>query len=171
MKRYLLTLLAVTVGIWLLWLRSSSEIPLSPLACVDNKPISRLMSVDSESPGRNRGIVLRCSHPTYPSIVADPFPRPLPVGRKSIFSPSYEREGEKTWDSYSKYGRSCRLSPIDTNERNFLHTLVRKRPLGLSRSKQCRITDCASAAAEAAPPTQCLPLSRRGRRLPAASAS
>ena len=91
------------------------------------------MSVDSKSPGRNRGIVLRCSHPTYLSIVADPFPRPLPVGRISISSPSYEREWEKTWDSYSKHGRSCRLSPIDTNERDFLHTLVRKRPLGLSR--------------------------------------
>lgn len=48
-------------------------------------------------------------------------------------SPSYEREWEKTWDRYSKHGRSCRLSPIDTNERDFLHTLVRKRPLGLSR--------------------------------------
>ncbi|MFQ6006662.1 MAG: hypothetical protein ACE5OQ_14310, partial [Woeseia sp.] len=35
-----------------------------PLACVDNKPINRLMSVDSEFPGRNRGIVLWCSHPT-----------------------------------------------------------------------------------------------------------
>jgi len=91
------------------------------------------MSVDSKSPGRNRGIVLRCSHPTYLSIVADPFPRPLPVGRISISSPSYERDWEKTWDSYSKHGRSCRLSLIDTNERDFLHTLVRKRPLGLSR--------------------------------------
>jgi hypothetical protein len=42
----------LSLGIWLLWLRSSSESPLSHLACVDNKPISRLMSVDSESPGQ-----------------------------------------------------------------------------------------------------------------------
>ena len=54
----------VSLGIRLLWLRSRSESLLSLLPCADINPISRLLGVDSESPGRIRGIVLGCSHPT-----------------------------------------------------------------------------------------------------------
>src|SRR5262245_26337631 len=53
------------LGMWLLRLRSSSEIRLFLLACVDNNPINGLMSVDSDCPGRNCGIVLRRSYSTY----------------------------------------------------------------------------------------------------------
>ncbi len=47
------------------------------------------------------------------------------MGRISIFSPSYELEWEKTWDSCSNHSRSYRLSPTDTNEHDFLHSLGR----------------------------------------------
>jgi hypothetical protein len=56
--------------------------------------------------------------------------RSLPVGRISIFSPSYELEQDKTWDSCSKHSRSYRLSPTDTNKHDFSHSLGRFRPVG-----------------------------------------
>ncbi len=51
--------------------------------------------------------------------------RSLPVGRISIFSPSYELEWEKTWDNCSKHSRSFGLSPADLSRHDFFRTLDR----------------------------------------------
>src|SRR5262249_54089998 len=96
----------VLLGMWLLQLRSSSESPLSPLACVDNKPTLRAGTA---------GFVLRCSHPTYLRIVAGPFPRSLLVGRISMLLILHPIKGPSLKLSSSAFHHSPKTQYLDNS--------------------------------------------------------